>query len=219
MKLGKEKKDILFFDLDGTIVDSGLGITKCVQYSAEKMKLEKPELDKLRAFVGPPLKEMFMEYFHLNESEGEKAVAYYRERYREKGIYENTVYEGIPETFQFFKKKGYKIALATSKPELFAKEILHFFGLDIYFDFIGGSTLGEERNTKTKVIEYNIRKMGIKNKKRIVMIGDRKYDVVGAKEAEISSIGVLYGYGSQEELEQAGADFICKKITDLWKLC
>lgn len=215
MKIAQNRRDIVLFDLDGTVIDSSLGITRCVRYSMEKMGMKPLEVEELTCFIGPPLKEMFIESFHLEEEQAKQMVCYYRERYQTKGVYENTVYNKIPEVLKELKKRNYQVALATSKPELFAKKILQFLELDGYFDFIGGSTLGEERNTKAKVIAYVMEKMKIACKNRIVIIGDRKHDILGAKEMGIASIGVLYGFGSKEELENAGADLILEKIENL----
>lgn len=211
--------DIILFDLDGTVTDSAEGITRCVQYSAEAMGLPVPDLEELNIFVGPPLKEMFMEYFGLDAKKGEEAVKHYRKRYEEKGMYENSVYNGMLEVLKALKQAGKTVALATSKPEVFAKGILDHFGLTKYFDYIGGSTLNGERNTKAKVINYVLEGLGVENKERAVMIGDRKYDILGAKEAGISSVGVLYGYGSFEELALSHPNHMCEKARDLLELC
>lgn len=207
----------VLFDLDGTLTDSAEGIIKSVQYSAEKMGIEIPEFEALKVFVGPPLRDIYSEYFGFDGEDLDKAVEYYRERYASKGINENSVYNGIPEVLEYLKAKGITLAVATSKPEKYAELIIKDFGLDKYFDYVFGSTFDEERNTKTKVIEYALR-IGNIAKADTIMIGDRNYDVIGAKETGIQCIGVTYGYGDTEELTSAGADYIVHSVSEIKKL-
>lgn len=208
-----EIKTVLF-DLDGTLTDSGPGIMAGVQYVLKKYGMEVDDLSRLRCFIGPPLKEQFREFCGFSEEEGARAVEYYREYYRDKGIFENEVYDGIPELLQELKAAGLKVIMATSKPETFAVTIAEHFGISRYFDFIGGSLMDGSRTKKSEVIEYVLDEAGVYERSTVLMIGDRDYDILGAKEAGVHSMGVLYGYGSREELMAAGADFIVEEPQD-----
>ncbi len=210
-----QKREYLLFDLDGTLTDPKEGITRSVAYALSKLGIEITDMDTLLPFIGPPLKEMFVEYAGLPESDALRAVEYYRERFQETGIFENILYDGIPELLAKLKGAGKKILLATSKPEVFAKRILEHFSLTSYFDFIGGSTLDHTRDRKEEVIRYVMGCTGITDPGRAVMIGDREHDVLGAKVCGMEAIGVLYGYGSREELELAGAAGIATDLLEL----
>lgn len=213
----------VLFDLDGTLTDPGIGITNSVMYALKKFGMEVEERASLFRFIGPPLKDSFMEFYGFDEEKAEQAVTYYREYYRDKGIFENHVYDGIPELLQQMRKAGRKILLATSKPEVFAKQILEHFDLSQYFDLIAGSDLEGIRNTKGKVIYYALSAYAGQTgqsmemlKQQSVMVGDRHHDIDGAKENRIASIGVLFGYGDREELEAAGADWIVETPEDIY---
>lgn len=196
------------FDLDGTLTDSGPGIMNSIKYALNKRNIAVPGEEVLRSFIGPPLKEQFRTVFRLSDEEGTDMVRLYREYFREKGIFENSVYKGIPELLRQIKDSGRKIIMATSKPEIFAKRITEHFDLDRYFDFVGGASMDGSRTEKYEVIEYALGESGISENERreTVMIGDREHDIIGAKRAGLHSIGVLYGYGSAEELRKAGAE-------------
>ena len=204
-----EIKTILF-DLDGTLTDSGIGIMNSVEYALKKYDIEVADRSQLRCFIGPPLAKQFEKFCGISEEESYRAVGYYREYYSDKGIFENEVYEGIPELLKSLKKAGKQVAMATSKPEKFAKMIAEHFQLDQYFDFIGGSLMDGGRTNKAEVIEYVLEACNVTDRESVLMIGDRDYDIIGAKDAKVHSMGVLFGYGTQEELEGAGADFIVK---------
>lgn len=213
----------VLFDLDGTLTDPGIGITNSVMYALERFGIEVEERSSLYRFIGPPLRDSFMEFYGFDEEKAEQAVAYYREYYRDKGIFENRVYDGIPELLQQLRDAGRKILLATSKPEVFAKQILEHFDLSQYFDLIAGSDLEGIRNTKGKVIYYALSNYAGQSgqnletlKHESVMVGDRHHDIDGAKENHVASIGVLFGYGDREELEAAGADWIVEKPEDIY---
>lgn len=194
----------ILFDLDGTLTDSGEGIMKSVQYALEKIGKPEPELEKLRAFVGPPLMNEFMEYAGVDQETAEKAVQYYRERYAPVGIYENSLYPGVEDMLIYLKKKGYLLGVASSKPEYFVKKILAYFKLEPYFDQAVGSELNGQRVKKSDVIEEILRRFGLEaHRDQVLMVGDRKYDVYGARELGMDCLAVTYGYGSQEELEEA----------------
>ena len=208
----------VFFDLDGTLINSEMGVTRSVVYTLEKFGIEETDRAKLLKFLGPPLTYSFKTFYGFDAEDADRAVAYYRERYRSIGIHENEVYDGIPELLASLKQSGKKLFVATSKPEHFAKAILSELGLDIYFDGIYGSTLDESRNTKDKVLEYAIAESGITDKSRAVMVGDRYHDVEGAKKNGIDCIGVLFGFGDREELLGAGAVSVVETAYELEKI-
>ena len=176
------------------------------------MNIDEPDIDKLEHFIGPPLRLSFEEYYGFTPEQAMRAIGYYRERFEEKGMYENTLYDGIRELLATLKEQGYVLAIATSKPTVFAKEILRYFELQHYFDFIGGSNLDETRSFKWEVIEYVMQQFEQYTPEQFIMIGDRKYDVEGAKKMGVDSIGVTYGYGSQEELQAASANYIVHTV-------
>ena len=211
-------KDYFLFDLDGTLTDPKEGITKSVQYALRHFDIEVENLDELCCFIGPPLKDSFMEYYGFDEEQAKKAIDIYREYFSGKGLYENKAYEGVAEVLQSFLTAGKKLYVASSKPEVFVRKILRHFDLDSYFLFMGGADMDETRVKKADVIRYVLEECGIRDLDKTVMIGDRKHDVLGAKETGIASVGVLYGYGSRQELKEAGADVLAETIFDLQNL-
>ena len=205
----------VLFDLDGTVTDPELGITSAVQYAAQKLGFDAPDRREFYGFIGPPLRKSFSERFSLSEQQSEKAVEYYREYYRPKGIFECVLYPGIKETLKTLSEQGYKIGMATVKPEVFAEKIAKHFGIDVYFDFISGSELDNSRDDKADVIiraTENIQGADIAD---TVMIGDRAYDMIAAKKLGMSGIGAVYGYGSAKELEEAGADILVNAPSEI----
>jgi len=204
----------IFFDLDGTLTDPVLGITNSVAYALEKFGIKVSDRSELYRFIGPPLVNAFMEYYGFTKENAERALAYYREYFAPKGIFENAVIEGIPEMLSALKANGKRLFVATSKPEPFAIQILEHFALDGYFDGIFGSTMDETRNTKDAVIAYALAETGA-DKDDTVMVGDRHHDIDGAKKNGMRSVGVLFGYGSRAELEGAGADDIAETVDEL----
>lgn len=210
--------DYFLFDLDGTLTDPGLGITNSVAYALEKYGITVEDRRELYPFIGPPLRQSFSEFYGFDEEKTKEAVAFYREYFSEKGLFENEVYEGIPEVLSQLKQAGKKLLVATSKPEEFTNRILEHFGLAEYFDFVAGATMDETRNEKADIIAYALKQIADADPSKIVMIGDRKFDILGARENGIDSIGVLYGYGSRAELEEAQATFIVEKPEDLLRL-
>lgn len=209
--------DYLLFDLDGTLTDPGEGITNSVAYALRKQGIEVTDKKELYCFIGPPLSESFSRFFGFSMEESLRCVEYYREYYRDKGIFENLLYDGIPELLATLKSRGKKIILATSKPELFAKQILDHFGLTEYFDHICGASMDESRNKKAAVIEYALETAKLDDLARAVMIGDREHDINGAGLNGLDSIGVLFGYGDRPELEAAGATYISESVEDIKK--
>lgn len=210
-------KNILF-DLDGTLTDPGLGITNSVAYSLSKLGIDVPNRESLYKFIGPPLIDSYMEFYGFNEEKADLGVKYYREYFSTKGIFENEVYPGIDNLLHSLKSVGKTLLLATSKPEVFAVRIMEHFDLIQYFDFVCGSTLDKSRNTKTDVIAYALKSADISLLDECIMIGDRKHDIIGAKYNKIKSIGVLYGYGTKDELIDSGADYITETVSSLRKL-
>ena len=205
----------ILFDLDGTLIDSSLGITNSVAYALEKMGLPVPEREELLPFIGPPLQESFQRYFHLSEEQSQQAVTFYREYFAEKGIIENTLYPEVCDTLKYLKQSGKQLLLATSKPEQFARIILNHFQLTDYFTEIAGASLDGKLSTKGDVIALALERIGITDTSSCLMVGDRKHDILGAKTHQMASAGVLYGFGSRKELSQAGATFIIDTLADL----
>ena len=214
------KYQVVLFDLDGTVTDSGPGIMNSVQYALGRFGIENPDRAVLRRFVGPPLNDSFERFYGFSTEEAMKAVQYYREYYSAGGIFENTVYDGMEETLRRLKEAGCRIYLATSKPQVFSEQILDHFGLTPFFDGIVGSFLDGTRVNKAEVVEEALRQAGItdENLSSAVMVGDREYDIIGAHKHGIAAIGVLFGYGSREELEKAGADGIAAAPEDILRI-
>lgn len=208
----------LLFDLDGTITDSEIGITRCVEYALNYFGIQVSDLRELSPFIGPPLLDSFKDFYHFTDEQAIIATAKYRERYTDKGIFENELYPGIKELLAEAQQKDKTVILATSKPEIFARRILDYFGLSNYFFFIAGSGLDGSLHTKTDVINHILQSNNITELSSVVMIGDRKHDIIGAKNVGIDSIGVLYGFGDYKELSEAGANYIVEDITALREL-
>ncbi len=207
---------VILFDLDGTLTESGEGIINCVQYALEKLGKKEEHPENLQCFIGPPLKEQFMKYAGLSEEEGEKAVVYYREWYTTTGIFENRLYPKIPELLELLKINNKILAVASSKPEVYVKQILEHFQIADYFTAIVGSELDGRRTEKAEVIEEALRRMHLEEERdKVLMVGDRSHDVQGAISCGLQCIGVAYGYGSREELEKAGAVYIADSVEDL----
>lgn len=207
--------EYILFDLDGTITDSGEGITKSVQYALKAFGISVDNLNDLNKFIGPPLKDSFKKFYGFDDEKAELGLIKYREYYADRGIYENSLYDGIVEVFDKLKKNNKKIILATSKPEIYAKQILEYFKIDHYFSFVAGADFEETRVSKGDVIEYALEGAKISDLSKVIMIGDREHDIIGAKENNIKAIGVLYGYGDIIELTQARAEYIAKSTHEL----
>ena len=207
----------ILFDLDGTLTDPGRGITNSVAYALEKFGVSVSDKKELYKFIGPPLTDSFEKYYGFSEEDALIAVEYYREYFKPKGIYENEIYSGVPELLKSLKESGKTVILATSKPEIFAIEILKYFGIDEYFDFVAGATLDKQRTKKGDVIAYALNSCNITDKSDCLMVGDREQDIKGAIANGIDSLGVLYGYGDFEELSNAGATYIAKTVDEIIK--
>ena len=209
--------DVVLFDLDGTLTDSGEGVGNGVLYALDKLGLPAPEQSELRKYLGPPLWDSFRDYAGVTDPEEMKrAVDFYREYYNETGKFENKIFDGIPELLTELNAKGKRLAVATSKVDYSALSILQHFNLDHHFDVIAGSDeSGAERGTKALVIKHALNEFRMCDGTSIVMIGDREHDIHGAKEHGLPGIGVLYGYGDLAELESAGASKIVATVSDL----
>lgn len=207
--------EYVLFDLDGTLTDPKDGITRSVAYALEKLDAASLDEQTLESFIGPPLLDSFCTICGFDQPKAEKAINFYRERFKQIGMYENRVYPGIESLLSLLKEKGKKLAVATSKPTVFADEIVSHFNLKQYFEVIVGSNLDGTRSVKNEVIREALKQLSLPPKQSVVMIGDRKYDIIGAQKEGISSIGVSYGYGSQEELELARPTKIVSDIQQL----
>lgn len=207
----------ILFDLDGTLTDPFLGITRSVAYSLKSFGIEVDDLETLKPFIGPPLDVSFREYYHMDEAQSWKAVEKYREYFSKKGLFENKVYEGIEGFLQSLLNMDMKLYVCTSKPEVFAKEILDHFSLTPYFTGIYGATLDGSLKNKGDVIAHCIKQEQL-NIQDCMMVGDRQHDIVGAHQNQIPCIGVLYGYGSLEEFQEYHCDYIAKDLIELKKI-
>lgn len=210
------KYQYVLFDLDGTLTDPALGITNSVMYALRHFGIEVRDRRELYYFIGPPLKETFEKSFHFTPDEGEEALAQYRVYFSEKGLFENSVYDGIPELLKTLTERGVKVVLATSKPTVYADRILEHFGLKQYFTFLSGSELNGARVEKADVIQYALDHLPLTENDKVIMVGDRSFDVSGAAVCGLPCIGVLYGYGDKTELKDAFA--IAKTVSDLKEL-
>ena len=205
--------DTILFDLDGTLTDPGIGITNSVAYALEQRGMPVPPREKLYRFIGPPLLTEFQTVCGVSESEARLLVEQFRVYFESRGILENRMYDGIPEMLRRLRDCGFRLALATSKPEVFAEQVLERFALRPWFDAVAGSTMDEGRTDKGEVIAYALKKLGSPG--RPLMVGDRKHDVLGARANGIPCLGVLYGYGSRQELTEAGADRLAERVKDV----
>lgn len=208
-------KNYVLFDFDGTVFDSAEGITKSVQYALGKMDIE-AELKDLMCFAGPPLDEMFSLRYGMSPEQAHRAVELYRERYTPIGWAECSPFPGMHELMGRLRKKGIKLAVATSKPRHFAQRILEKYDMQNDFDIICGSELDGTRGQKWEVIEYALSQFGIAPSEAI-MVGDRKYDVIGAKKCGVPCIGVRFGYAEPGELESEGAVYVAEDADDLYE--
>ena len=215
------KYKTVLFDFDGTLMDTSRGILYCAKRTIEDMGFRLPDDGTLRKFIGPPLSQSFERFYGFSPEDARAAVEAYRVYFSDKGIFENTVFEGIEALLKTLKSQNKVLALATSKPEVYALRILEHFHLAEYFDLVCGSLLGGERTDKGEVIAWAMHRMtaeqGIEHPEAsAVMVGDREHDMIGAKRNHIPAIGVLFGYGSREELSEAGAWELAETVDDLY---
>lgn len=211
--------DYILFDLDGTLTDPFDGISKCIIYALEDFGISVPDPKALESFIGPPLFDQFKEQYGFTDDQAEQAVKKYRERYSTVGWKECTLISGTRELLKKLRENGLTVALATSKPEGFAKKILEHFGIDQYFDFIGGAEMEHAgRNKKEDIISYVLKELEVEDKRTAVMVGDRFYDIEGARANGIKTIAFLGGYGSLEEFKQHGADYIASDMEEIGRI-
>ncbi|MCI8853658.1 MAG: HAD-IA family hydrolase [Lachnospiraceae bacterium] len=210
----------ILFDLDGTLTDSQEGIVNCVKYALEYMGIQETDEEKLKLFIGPPLDEMFMELYDFTPEQALKARIKYRERFADVGMFENKPYEGIKELLAGLQKKGIVLGVATSKPEFYSRKILDRFQLSPYFDVISGADLEGNHVSKAVVVREAMRRLGKGegDTEGILMVGDRKYDVEGARECGLPCVGVGFGFAKPGELEKAGAAYQAETMEDLKEL-
>jgi len=209
---------VILFDLDGTLTDSAPGIIACIEYALDDFGIERPSAETMQTFLGPPLYDTFGGHFGMSEDDVHRAVAKYRERYHDVGLFENNVYAGVPEMLAVVSASE-PLAVATSKPTYSATRILEHFNLAQYFDVIGGSELDGTRIHKEQVVAYSLGEMrGRGVASAPVMVGDREHDVRGAATHGVPCIGVMWGYGSREELETAGAVAVADTVSELQDL-
>lgn len=205
----------ILFDLDGTLTDPFEGITNSVAYALKKMGITPPKNSELKKFIGPPLAESFEKFYGLSKEESYKAVDIYREYFAPKGIFENTIFKGIPEMLASLKNAEKRLALATSKPTVFAEKILKHFNIDKYFDVVVGSNLDGSMTDKAQVVAAALKGLGAVEPSTTVMVGDRSHDIIGGIKNGICTVGVTFGYGTKEELEQFHADYIADSVDEL----
>ncbi|MBU5308300.1 HAD family hydrolase [Clostridioides mangenotii] len=213
----KKNFEVILFDLDGTLTDPKEGITKSIQYSLESFGIEE-DRSNLVKFIGPPLHDTFKIDYGFDDEKVIQAVDKFREYFKEKGLYENKIYPGIESIIKKLYNSGKKISLATSKPTIFAEKILNNFNIHKYFDNIIGSNLDGTRSDKEEVIRFVLNKYKDVDKNNIVMVGDRKYDIVSANKIGISSLGVLYGYGDLKEIQESEPNYIAESVEKLEKI-
>lgn len=205
----------ILFDLDGTLTDPFEGISKCIIYALDSLSVKIDDISELKCFIGPPLFEQFKDYFGFDDNTAELAVKKYRERYKIKGWKECTLFNDVDKLLKKLKSEGKILAVATSKPEIFAESILEYLCIKQYFDFIGGADISHTgRNKKEDVVDYVLKNLSVSDKSEAVLIGDRFYDIEGARTNGIRTISVLSGYGSFEEFQLHNADYIAEDLTD-----
>ncbi|MDR0917280.1 MAG: HAD family hydrolase [Oscillospiraceae bacterium] len=209
------QKSHILFDLDGTITDPAVGITKSFNFALEAFDVHVADLSELHRVIGPPLRDSFRDFYGFDDDTAERAVAKYREYYADTGIYENTLYTDIAELLRELRGAGRTLIVATSKPTVYTRRILEHFGIAGCFVFVSGAELDGRRSAKSEIIGYALENVASLTAQNAVMIGDRHYDIEGAKSHGIASIGVLYGYGTERELVGAGADYIVADVSGL----
>ncbi len=210
--------DAVLFDFDGTVADTGEGIFKGVYYVLDAMGIDHPEPERLRYFIGPPLKESFRTVFGLDDEQCENAITTYREYYSAKGIFELTLYDGMEKLFHKLKEHNIKMGISSAKPEVFLKRIVDHLEMTELFAAVTGSDLDYVHSDKALIISRAIELMDLPADAKVLMVGDRYLDINGAKKVGIDSAGVLFGYGSREEFEEAGADYIVRDTEELFEI-
>lgn len=213
------KYDYVIFDFDGTVVDTGEGILKSLQYSFKEMGREVPDPDDLKKFIGPPIHYSYTTYFGVSEEDVGMYIKKYRERYRAKGIYECALYNGFPDVIDALHEKGVKVGIASSKPESLIYDVADYLGVTGKFDAIVGVQLDDSNHSsKTGLILESMKKLGADDKAKVLMVGDRCYDIDGAAGAGVNSCGVLWGYGNKDEFDEHNATYTVRDTEELLKL-
>lgn len=203
------KYEAFFFDMDGTIIESGYGVMEGLTYALAKFGIDAGTKEDMRKCIGPPLFYSFTEYYGLSEDDANTAIKYYRDIYNKELLFKAPLYDGFYEMVEYLHDTGAKLSVVTSKPVVQAKQIAEHHGIMGFFDYVSAPTEAESANAdKTQLINQAIEALGIEDKKTVVMVGDRKYDILGAVGAGVDSIGAVYGYGSREELREAGATYL-----------
>ena len=213
------KYDYVIFDFDGTVVDTGEGILKSLQYSFREMGREVPELDDLKKFIGPPIYYSYTIYYGVSEEEVGEYIKKYRERYKVKGIYECELYDGMTQLLDSLKAKGIKIGIASSKPMHLIYSVADYLKITDKFDAIVGVKIDDSNHSsKTQLVLDAMTEMGATDKSKVLMVGDRLYDIDGANGAGVDSCGAIWGYGNEEEFREHNATYIAYKTTDVYEL-
>lgn len=209
------RKKLILFDLDGTLLDTEEGITKSIQYALRYMGREEEDLKKLRRFIGPPLREKFIEIFGFSQEQAEVMLSAYRKRYALHGKYESRLYPDVALVLDSLKKKGYMLALASSKNLTACMELLRHFDIDGFFDYIGGATDDGKISKKADVLKMTLERLGVEDVNQCILVGDTQYDAWGAQELGMDCLGVSYGFGAREELEKAGVVGIVNNMREV----
>ena len=207
--------EVIFFDLDGTLTASGPGIKNGVKYALHSVGMEEDREEALQSFIGPPLIQRFMELYGFDEPKARELATTYRIYYSEKGVYENSVFDGVPEMLMRLRKAGKKLVVTTSKPYQYADLVMDYFDLGQYFDFVASANVEEGRSTKSQVLDHAFATLQIEDRSTVILVGDRMYDAIGARDFGIDCMGVLYGYGSREELEAEGVQYIAETVPQI----
>lgn len=210
-----KKYDIIAFDLDGTLTNPERGLIASFVYAFKKMGVDYGQKSELKRFIGPPIYEEWQRCFGFTPEESSKALLIFREYYSVYGWWDNEIYPGVKEMLEKLKNAGKKIILATSKPEIFAKKVLELFDISKYFDFIGGASTDKTRDKKSEVLEYSLASVGVSDKSKAILVGDRVYDSEGAIACGIDSLGVLYAHGSDSEVRSAGFTYVVNNVEDI----
>lgn len=211
------KKKIVLFDLDGTLLNTEEGISKCVRHALEKFEIDEKEQEKIRRFIGPPLADSFQREYGFSEEDAWKAVGFYRERYDDVGVWECELYPHIEETLKILKEKGYRLGVASSKPQKFCGILLEHFGIANYFEVIGGAVSDGKAGSKAAVLADVLERFKVDDKEEVVLIGDTRYDAEGAKEVGIDCIGITYGFEPEIDTMRAAGAYICDTLEEVVK--
>ncbi len=213
------KYDYVIFDFDGTVTDTGEGILKSLQYSFEQMGDSVPDLSDLKKFIGPPIHYSFVTFYGVKEEDVPKYIEKYRERYRRIGIYECCLYDGMLDTLKTLRENGIKIGIASSKPVSLIYDVMNYLKITELFDAVVGTQFDDSNHSgKKDLVLQSIEKLGATDKSRVLMVGDRYFDIDGANGAGVDSCGVLFGYGNEQEFKEHGATYIVGSAGEIVKL-